>query len=143
MPQVSNSNDLAHRVPLNGVAREILASLPSVSPWVFPSPEQGQHMHRNAIAMALRRARVRAKSPLTVSNFSPHDLRRTAASHMASAGVERFVVGRLLNHVESGVTRVYDRHSYDAEKQKATTMWERLLRAILADATRAEVVSIR
>ena len=94
IPSEQAKNDLAHRVPLNGVAREILASLPSVSPWVFPSPEQGQHMHRNAIAMALRRARVRAKSPLTVSNFSPHDLRRTAASHMASAGVERFVVGR-------------------------------------------------
>jgi len=30
---------------------------------------------------------------------------------MASTGIERFVIERVLNHVESGVTKVYDRHS--------------------------------
>ena len=50
---------------------------------------------------------------------------------MASAGVERFVIGRLLNHVESGVTRVYDRHSYDAEKKRAADKWDQQLRAIV------------
>jgi hypothetical protein len=30
---------------------------------------------------------------------------------MASIGISRFLIGRILNHVESGVTAVYDRHS--------------------------------
>jgi hypothetical protein len=34
---------------------------------------------------------------------------------MAGAGVSRFVVSKILNHVESGVAAVYDRHSYDRE----------------------------
>ncbi len=28
-----------------------------------------------------------------------------------------------LNHVESGITAVYDRHSYDAEKRHALDLW--------------------
>ena len=30
---------------------------------------------------------------------------------------------RSLNHVESGFTAVYDRHSYDAEKRHALDLW--------------------
>lgn len=143
IPAARAKNDLAHRVPLNKTAREILASLPPASPWVFPSPKENQHVHRNALAMAIRRARGRATDALTVVDFSPHDLRRSAASHMASAGVERFLIGRLLNHVEPGVTKVYDRHSYDAEKRKAIDKWNRLLASIVGTSIVSEVVVIR
>jgi integrase len=131
IPAERAKNGLAHRVPLNGRARETLESLPDVSPWVFPSPGRDQHIHRDALAIAIRRARQRHTDPLKIEDFSPHDLRRTAASHMASVGVERFVIGKLLNHVEPGVTKVYDRHSYDAEKKKAMDKWARMLSSIL------------
>ncbi len=143
IPAKRAKNGLAHRVPLNKTAREILAGLPPVSPWVFPSPKEDRHVHRNAIGMALRRARLRTTDPLTVVDFSPHDLRRTAASKMASAGVQRFVIGQVLNHKEPGVTKVYDRHSYDPEKRKAMDKWDRTLRACLGTAPTASVVVIR
>jgi hypothetical protein len=38
-------------------------------------------------------------------------------------GISRLVVSKLLNHVESGVTAVYDRHSYDQEKRAALEAW--------------------
>ena len=44
---------------------------------------------------------------------------------MASAGVPRLVIGKVLNHVEHGVTAVYDRHSYDGEKRAALDTWAR------------------
>ena len=52
-------------------------------------------------------------------DFRGHDLRRTAATRMAAAGVPRDHIARVLNHVEGGAraTRVYDRHSYDREKR--------------------------
>ena len=90
-------------------------------------------MNRAALALALRRAREREDDPILVKDFTPHDLRRTAASHMASAGIERFVIGRVLNHVELGVTKVYDRHSYDDQKRRALDKWDRRLNAILGD----------
>jgi integrase len=61
-----------------------------------------------------------------------HDLRRTAASLMASGGVPRFVVSRILNHSEEkDITSVYDRYGYDAEKRAAMDFWNRQLTAIL------------
>ncbi len=65
-------------------------------------------------------------------DFKFHDLRRTAASHMTGIGVSRLVVSKLLNHVERGITAVYDRHSYDAEKRAALIKWEHHLSIIVA-----------
>ena len=66
-------------------------------------------------------------------DFRGHDLRRTAATKMAEAGVPRQHISAMLNHVEGGasVTRVYDRYSYDAEKRKALETWARTLRSIV------------
>ena len=61
----------------------------------------------------------------------PHDLRRTAASFMTSMGISRLVVSKILNHVESGITAVYDRHSYDAEKRQALEAWGQRVQGIL------------
>jgi integrase len=66
-------------------------------------------------------------------DFRGHDLRRTAATKMAEAGVPRHHISAVLNHVEGGpaVTRVYDRYSYDAEKRRALETWARTLFAII------------
>ena len=37
--------------------------------------------------------------------------------------MSRLVVPKILNHVESGITAVYDRHSYDPEKRHALDLW--------------------
>jgi integrase len=43
--------------------------------------------------------------------FRAHDLRRTAATRMAEAGIPRDHIAKVLHHVEGGpaATRVYDR----------------------------------
>ena len=64
--------------------------------------------------------------------FRGHDLRRTAASLMVGGGVPRLVVSKILNHVETGVTAVYDRHSYDAEKRAALDFWGNRLEQIVS-----------
>jgi integrase len=76
-------------------------------------------------------------------DFRGHDLRRTAATKMAEAGVPRQHISAVLNHVEAGaaVTRVYDRYSYDAEKRKALETWARLLKVIVAESQPAKVLS--
>jgi integrase len=69
------------------------------------------------------------------------ELRRTAASLMVSAGVPRLVVSKILNHVETGVAAVYDRHSYDQEKRSALDFWGRRWEAILANKRDAKVLT--
>jgi integrase len=78
-----------------------------------------------------RRQQREAVVTFGLDDFTGHDLRRTAASYMTSIGIPRFTVARLLNHAESGVTAVYDRHSYDIEKRDALERWALKLRKII------------
>jgi hypothetical protein len=59
---------------------------------------------------------------------------------MTSTGTPRAVVQKILNHVETGVTGVYDRHSYDNEKRVALDGWGRQVAEILAAESRARKV---
>ena len=47
-------------------------------------------------------------------------------------GIPRLTVSKILNHVEPGVTAVYDRHSYDREKREALEQWALRLRIIVS-----------
>jgi hypothetical protein len=61
-------------------------------------------------------------------DFTAHDLRRTAATRMTGElKIPRFAVGRVLNHLEPGVTGVYDRYAYDDEKRDALGRWAQLV----------------
>lgn len=120
IPAAVAKNGLSHRVPLSPQATALLTELPSAGAnfeWVFPSPKK----HGRPIAHVQKAAERLVKR--SGVHFVPHDLRRTAASHMTSIGIPRLVVSKILNHVEQGVTAVYDRHSYDAEKREALDHW--------------------
>lgn len=56
-----------------------------------------------------------------------HDLRRIAATQMASMGVRREVLRQVLGHADHSVTGIYDRASYDEDKRKATLGWSKKL----------------
>ena len=92
-------------------------------------------MHLEHLVQATRRIRKRCDI-----EFVPHDLRRTGASYMTSMGIPRLTVQKILNHVESGVTSVYDRHSYDAEKRHALDAWASKLEQIIDGETTEDAV---
>jgi integrase len=78
-----------------------------------------------------RRQRLGVTDAIGLEDFKPHDLRRTAATGMARAGVQRFIVARVLGHVDRSVTGVYDRHEYLSEKRWALDTWARKVMAVL------------
>ena len=102
-------NGLSHRVPLVAATQDVIKGLPDPTVdqvWVFPSPtRKGQHI------ASVQKAAQRVQNESGVDDFVLHDLRRTASSIMASIGVSNYVIGRILNHVETGVTAVYNRYS--------------------------------
>ena len=122
IPGGASKNGMAHRVPLTAPVLKILRDL-QVS-----ASAQADYVLAGARG---KRQLSEATARLGISDFRGHDLRRTAASYMASAGVPRLVIGKILNHAEPGVTAVYDRHSYDAEKRAALEQWARTLQRIL------------
>ena len=134
-------NKLAHRVFLAPMAVELLQRVKALSgdsPWLFPSPRGNKPISGAAVDHALRLA----LSSLERAHFTPHDLRRSAATFMTgSCGIPRLVVSKILNHAEPHITAVYDRASYDREKQMAMEAWARRLQAII-EGTKSNVVSM-
>ena len=53
------------------------------------------------------------------TDWTLHDLRRTARSLMSCAGVRPDIAERVLGHAIKGVEGIYDRHSYREEKAHA------------------------
>ena len=51
---------------------------------------------------------------------------------MGARGVSEFDIGLVLNHARVGVTQIYNRAAYDAEKRKELELWDRVLRAYIA-----------
>ena len=56
----------------------------------------------------------------------------SAASIMAGMRIPRLVIGKILNHVARGVTKVYDRYAYDREKREALNAWGMRLAKIVS-----------
>ena len=79
--------------------------------------------------------RIRA---VTGIEFRGHDLRRTAASMMTGMGIPTLTVSKILNHIEPGVTAVYDRHSYEKEKRDALDQWSKRLMLLASDLKEVE-----
>jgi len=128
IPAEITKNGFAHRVPLSAPVIALLREIQPLgngSQWIFPGADG--HGHRVAIHKAHNRVRKRSGVP-----FVPHDLRRTAASYMTGMGISRLFVSKVLNHVESGITAVYDRHSYDVEKRAALVAWGKCVEQIVS-----------
>lgn len=90
-----------------------------------------------------RRLRHGVTEAIGLEDFAPHDLRRTAATIMARAGVQRFVIGRVLGHIDRTVTNVYDRHEYLSEKRVALETLARKITAIIESRQSDNVVSFK
>jgi integrase len=72
-----------------------------------------------AIKAAMRAAAKPGEKVKPLPHWTLHDLRRTARTLMARAGVRPDISERVLGHVIQGVAAVYDRHDYEAEKRDA------------------------
>jgi len=141
IPETVAKNNLPHRVPLSPLACRLLKAAKKDSrnaEYVFPNPSGTGPIKDGAVSKTVRRN----ESVFGLDHFTPHDLRRTAASQMASMGTSRVTIGKILNHVEPGVIRVYDRHSYDQEKRKALNAWGRKLESIISG-KKAKVIELK
>jgi len=81
-----------------------------------------EHVGPDTLNVALKRLKV-----LDIEHFTVHDMRRTARTHLAGLGVDRFVAERSLNHKLGNIEGIYDRHDYFAERHAALGTWATLL----------------
>jgi integrase len=84
------------------------------SPHVFAGRGSGPYRGFSAGKVA-----IDSKLPPGTPQWQIHDLRRTARSLMARAGVRPDIGERVLGHAIEGVEGIYDRHAYRDEKADA------------------------
>ncbi len=139
IPAEWSKNGLAHRVPLTQPALDIIEELePGLgdSEWVLSSRYVGKRL-------TWLNASTRRLLQLTgLPRFTPHDLRRTAASMMLSLGTAPHVVEVLLNHRPRGIAAVYQRYTYGPEMRRALDLLGEHVGAIVAGGDRSVVVRI-
>jgi len=141
IPGSRTKNGEDHRVYLSPTAKSLLLSKTG---YLLPSPRKvGAAVTGASFTRTLNRYRQTLQE-MGVEPFCPHDLRRTAATHLARIGFSGLVPD-LLNHSPQGVTRlVYDQHSRDPEKQRALLKWERELQQIIrTDEEQQKVVNLK
>lgn len=134
LPEERSKNGDAIDIPLPPPAVEWLRELHTFScnsAWVLPARKMQNrmipHIQESTLPVAL--AKVRAEMP-DVPNYTIHDFRRTARTHLAALGVDPVVAERCLNHRIRGVEGIYNRHQYFDERKAALAQWAALLVAL-------------
>jgi integrase len=139
VPPSRTKNKLAHTVPLPCMAQEIIADLARVAGepgFLFSTngrtPVSGfSKIKARLDGIMLKLARNEGAD---IPPWRIHDLRRTAATGMARAGVDLPVIERALNHVSgsfAGIVGVYQRYKFEDEVRAALEAWANLLCSIV------------
>ncbi len=109
IPASKHKNGFEQVIPLIAPAQQILKARRAANPhseWVF-SNARSQSGHMTSPG----RSWSRLLKKLGITSLTPHDLRRSGASHMAIAGVSLPVIGAALGHRDPRSTAIYARLS--------------------------------
>jgi integrase len=126
-----------------------LQAITGQTQWCFPSRDGLSHVDLKTVSKQVGDRQHRFKNRKTLARrsnddslvlaggrkgeWTPHDLRRTAATMMQALGVSPDVIDRCQNHVLAGskVRRHYLTHEYDDEKRQAWNVLGAEIEAIL------------
>lgn len=141
IPSAKSKNGHAHFVPLSAPAAELIEQALQLaggdSELVFRSGNRGSKKNYTLAAAMQQLCKALPEGAVGAVSWradppTPHDLRKTAATRLAAAGVSDEDISAILNHVRSDVTRrhynLYDRAD---EKRRALERWALVLKAIL------------
>jgi integrase len=131
---IQTKNNKPRAVPMNPIVLQILTTLhekdgsAGKNSFVFPSEKTGRRLNniRHSFYSALRRAYI--------TDFRFHDLRHSAGTRLADAGVHPRIIMEILGHSDLRTTQRY-MHAIDSAKREAV--------ARLAEKSTLEIANIR
>jgi integrase len=113
LPGSRNKTKVDLTRPLSAAAMEVLANLPRTND-TFGFSMDGVHP-----LSGFARPKRALDEKSGTSGWTLHDLRRTARTLLARAGVSAEIAERCVGHVLPGIQAVYNHHDYRLEMQKA------------------------
>lgn len=136
IPAENSKTEAALTIYLSTYARGLFVRLHDLSGaqrWLFPNRSETSHADTKSITKQVRdRQRIevikgRSSTPdaliLTGGTWTPHDLRRTAASTMQDLRVNPYTIERCLNHAAEKMAKTYVPNNPEIEMYQA---WQSL-----------------
>lgn len=121
-------NHRPHTIPLSEPARAIIAAQQGhdgrdlvFGRYAATGPFSGWSRSKSELD-----ARIAETAGKPFPHWTPHDLRRSFATHAAEIGIQPHIIEAVLNHVSghrAGVAGIYNRASYETEKRTALNLW--------------------
>jgi len=161
LPKKRTKNKRDHEIPLSDAAVRIIESLPRIgdakSGFVFSTTGRTAvsgfsrakvTIDKSILELVKDRAEALGEDRDKVdalTRWTFHDIRRSVATNLQKLGVKLEVTEAILNHISgsrAGVTGIYQRHEYAAEKRAALDAWARRLEAIVSGAEASNVVEL-
>lgn len=118
--------------------------------YIFPCPHKDKEkpIDSHALAVAVRRNFMIEKKEIKtvgrrkieetkilnmfgLDKFTPHDLRRTSATYLASIGYSDEIIDSILNHKKQGIIRTYNVYDYKQEKENGMKSLEQKILGII------------
>lgn len=146
IPAQRTKSNRTHIVPLSSLAMRTILSIPRIDGVrVFPARSG------NGTFQGFSKSKQRLDDACDVRGWTIHDLRRSAATHLAGLGAPPHVIERLLNHTSGtfrGVAGIYNRFGYLDEMREAVETWAQQIqtlaeRAQSLNAPRANTLDVR
>ncbi|RZG71409.1 DUF4102 domain-containing protein [Acinetobacter wuhouensis] len=109
---------------------EILKELKTIAgnePYVFVGRQSGTHFSHNAFNTSQKNALRLTDIP----DFTIHDLRRTASTHLNEQGFNRDAIEKCLNHSAVGVRAVYNKAEYAEERKEMMQKWSDFIFSVI------------
>jgi integrase len=127
LPPSRTKNRRRHILPMSDMVRSILEARQNGREFVFGTGQKrgftGWSRAKNALDEAVK-----------IPAWRIHDLRRSAATHMAEIGIQPWIIESILNHVsgfKAGIAGVYNKSTHEAEKVPALSRWAEHVAAIV------------
>jgi len=121
LPPERTKNSRTHVVPLSALVQSTLDELQTNDgEFVFASPKG-----LDGPVWLGSKIQKKVQKLSGVTDFTPHDLRRTLRTNVTPLGFDRFIGERVLNHAEQGVSAIYDRYDYLDQKRDFLEAWAR------------------
>jgi integrase len=128
----------AHEVPLSDAAVALLEMLPhwTRGDFVFSTTDGAKPVN------GFSGAKARIDKLSGVGGWVIHDLRRTARTHFSALPAQDMVRELIIAHARPGLHKVYDQHSYEAEKRECLDLWSKRLKGIVEPPEQNNIVQL-
>jgi integrase len=148
--QPTNKSDREHILaltpPIVGLLKSLRQQHNSVLPsqYVFCGPSGEKPFWNMSGQKRMINNKIAELRGQPLEPWALHDLRRSAASHMARLGVPSSTISRCLNHAPKDVTsQHYLKYDYWVEKQHAWATWSAYLESLITPPPSDKVVRLR